>query len=175
MVTIKPLQTWHVLRHLQMKPLLRFYGAFPKEENKVWYETYGTRIVTSEPIRYMIPGDTSVGSAQMSYTDSQDAEYWIQRLKTEGEKQVGEEMLQELRRLLKPSIPPPYFVKAHAWDHGVTYWLPGAYDPSALSKEAITPFQEMPAVHVCGESFSLRQGWIEGAIEHAESMLQKLR
>jgi monoamine oxidase len=171
---IKPFQTWHVLRHLQMEPLLRFYGAFPKEE-KVWYEAYGTRIVTSEPIRYMIPGNPEVGSAQMSYTDRQDAEYWIGRLTTEGEKQVGEEMLQELRRLLTPSIPPPYFVKAHAWTHGVTYWLPGAYEPATLSKEAITPFRNMPAVHVCGESFSLRQGWIEGAIEHAAFMLKKLR
>jgi hypothetical protein len=111
----------------------------------------------------------------MSYTDTQDAEHWIRRLKVEGEKQVGEEILSELRRLLSPTIPPPYFVKAHAWEHGVTYWLPGKYDPAELSKEALTPFKAMPDVHVCGESFSLRQGWVEGALEHTATLLKKLR
>jgi hypothetical protein len=82
-------------------------------------------------------------------------------------------MVSELRRLLQPSIPPPYFVKAHAWDHGVTYWLPGAYDPVDLSKEALRPFAAMPNVHVVGESFSLRQGWMEGALEHAAQLLNR--
>lgn len=172
---IKPFEKWHVLRHLKMEPLLRFYGAFPKEDGKVWYEKYGGRIVTSEPIRYIIPGSADVGSAHMSYTDTQDAEHWIRRLKVEGEKRVGEEILSELRRLLSPTIPPPYFVKAHAWEHGVTYWLPGKYDPAELSKEALTPFKAMPDVHLCGESFSLRQGWVEGALEHTAALLKKLR
>jgi len=170
---VKPFAKWHVLRHLRMEPLLRFYGAFPKENGAVWYETYGGRIVTSEPVRYIIPGNTEVGSMHMSYTDTQDAQFWIQKLKTEGEKRVGEEMVSELRRLLQPSIPPPYFVKAHAWDHGVTYWLPGAYDPVDLSKEALRPFAAMPNVHVVGESFSLRQGWMEGALEHAAQLLNR--
>jgi protoporphyrinogen oxidase len=170
-----PFKKWHVLKHIRMEPLLRFYGAFPKEDGKLWYEKYGGRIVTSTPIRYMIPGSAVIGSAQMSYTDSQDARYWIEKLHADGEKKVGEEMLAELRKLLSPSIPPPFFVKAHAWDHGVTYWLPGHYDPAKLSKEAVTPFPEtMPAIHVCGESFSLRQGWMEGAVEHAALVVKKL-
>lgn len=172
---LEPFKKWHVLKHLRMEPLLRFYGAFPKEDGKVWYEQYGGRIVTSTPLRYIIPGSASTGSAHMSYTDTQDARYWIDKLHAQGEKKVGEEMLAELRKLLMPSIPPPYFVKAHAWDHGVTYWLPGHYDPAKLSKEAVTPFPEtMPAVHVCGESFSLRQGWMEGAVEHAALVIKKL-
>jgi monoamine oxidase len=171
---IKPFAKWDVLKHLKMQPLLRFYGAFPKEDGKVWYEQYGGRIVTSEPLRYIIPGSASIGSVHMSYTDSQDATYWIEKLKAKGEKEVGEEMLAELRKLLRPSIPPPYFVKAHAWEQGVTYWLPGRYDPAELSKKALRPFESMPNVHICGESFSVRQGWMEGAVEHAAMLLKKL-
>jgi len=170
---LKAFSKWSTLRHLKMEPLLRFYGAFPKEDGKVWYEEY-SRIVTSEPLRYIIPGSADVGSMHMSYTDTQDAAYWIRKLKTEGEKKVGEEMLAELRKLIRATIPPPYFVKAHAWDYGVTYWLPGRYDPVELSKAALTPISTMPNVHLCGESFSLRQGWMEGAVEHAATLLKKL-
>lgn len=170
---LKAFSKWQTMRHLKMEPLLRFYGAFPKEDGKVWYEEY-SRIVTSEPLRYIIPGNAAVGSIHMSYTDTQDAAYWIRKLKTVGEKKVGEEMLAELRKLIRATIPPPYFMKAHAWDYGVTYWLPGRYDPAELSKEALTPIATMPNVHLCGESFSLRQGWMEGALEHAATLLKKL-
>jgi hypothetical protein len=148
---------------------------YKNDDGKIWYEQFGGRIVTSTPVRYIIPGNPANGSMHMSYTDTQDAQYWMDKLNTDGEKKVGEEMLAELRKLLRPSIPPPRFVKAHAWAHGVTYWLPGNYSPKELSNGALTPFpKELPAVHVCGESFSLRQGWMEGAVEHAAALLKKI-
>jgi monoamine oxidase len=166
---------WGPIKKIRMAPLLRFYGSFPAgPDGNIWYEKYGGRVVTSTPIRYMIPGNPAIGSAHMSYTDLQDAEYWIGRLKTEGEKKVGQEILAELRKLLDAEIPTPRFVKAHAWDFGVSYWLPGAYEPTELSREALTPIAAMPDVHVCGESFSTRQGWMEGAVEHAAMLLPKL-
>ncbi len=173
---VKQFENWETLKHLRMTPLLRFYGSFPKDDDgKIWYENFGGRIVTATPVRYIIPGNPANGSMHMSYTDTQDAQFWIDKLNTDGEKKVGEEMLAELRKLLRPSIPPPRFVKAHAWAHGVTYWLPGNYSPKELSKGALTPFpKELPAVHVCGESFSLRQGWMEGAVEHAAALLKKI-
>jgi monoamine oxidase len=165
---------WTGLKHLRMAPLLRFYGVFPKDENgKLWYEEYGGRVVTATPVRYMIGGNPAQGTCQISYTDSQDADYWIQKLDEKGEREVGEEILGQLRRLLKPSIPAPKMMKAHAWREGATYWLPGNYDPAAVSQEAITPFPEkMPGLHICGESFSLRQAWIEGALEHAAALVK---
>lgn len=164
---IRPFGDWKPARHVAMKPLLRFYGVFP--------EPWGSgRIVTPTPIRYMIPGNPAIGSMQMSYTDSQDAEAWKDKLDKLGEKAVGEEMLGELRRLVAPTIPPPSFVKAHYWDHGVSYWLPGDYDPKEESRAAYRPLKGMPNVHLCGESFSLRQGWMEGALEHAAALLRLL-
>lgn len=165
---IKPFGSWRPARHIAMKPLLRFYGVFPGEP---W--TNG-RVVTATPVRYMIPGNPAIGSVQMSYTDSQDAEAWKGKLDQVGERAVGEEILGELRRLIAPTIPPPTFVKAHYWEHGVSYWLPGSYDPREESRGAYRPLKEMPSVHLCGESFSLRQGWIEGALEHAVGLLRIL-
>lgn len=172
-----PLKKWAPLARLTMTPLVRIYGVFPKDEatGKRWYEEYQGRIVTSTPIRYIIPGNPAIGSVQMSYTDTQDALYWIERVRARGEDEVGEEVLTELRRLLKPSIPPPQMVRVHAWDAGVSYWLPGRYSPADLSVEALTPFPDSaPGIHICGESFSLRQGWMEGALEHADRLVRRL-
>jgi monoamine oxidase len=165
---IRPFDKWRPADHVAMKPLLRFYGVFSGDP---W--TNG-RVVTATPIRYMIPGNPAIGSVQMSYTDSQDAESWKAKLDRVGEKAVGEEILGELRRLVAPTIPPPSFVKAHYWEHGVSYWLPGTYDPREESRKAYRPLKDMPSVHLCGESFSMRQGWIEGALEHAAGLLRLL-
>jgi monoamine oxidase len=166
--TISPFEKWEGAKHLVVKPLLRFYGVFPDSS---WAKE---RIVTATKIRYMIPGNPAVGSVQMSYTDSQDAEAWKEKLDQVGEKKVGEEILGELRRLIQPTIPPPTFVKAHYWSDGATYWLPGSYDPAEKSKEAYRPLAAMPSVHLCGESFSMRQGWMEGAAEHAAGLCRLL-
>jgi hypothetical protein len=172
------LADWKTLRHLTMTPLLRFYGVFPKGgpagDDKLWYEN-GGRIITAGHVRYMIPGSADIGSAQMSYTDSQDATYWMERIAARGEEAVGREIVQELREWVDPRIPTPLFMKAHAWPHGVSYWLPGSYSPEEESRSAVRPLPEaLPGVWLCGESYSLRQGWIEGALEHAELMLKGL-
>jgi hypothetical protein len=122
----------------------------------------------------MIPGNPAIGSVQISYTDSQDARYWKEKIDSVGEKVVSEEILEQLRRLLKPTIPGPTFVKSHYWENGVSYWLPGKYSPKEVSAEAYRPFATMPGVHVCGESFCLRQGWVEGAIEHSAGLVKIL-
>ena len=165
---IKPFGAWRPAKHLKMKPLLRFYGVFPKVD---WATK---RIATANRIRYMIPGNPAIGSVQMSYTDSQDADFWKKRLDEVGEKAVGEEILGDLRRLIRPDIPPPTFVRAHYWEHGTTYWLPGSYDPVEESRAAYRPLADMPGVHLCGESFSVHQGWMEGGLDHAVGLLRLL-
>lgn len=169
--SIRGAERWAGIQKVAMKPLLRIYGVFPTEN--FWAGDVG-RIVTPNPIRYMIPGNATVGIAQISYTDSEDAEFWKEKLDAVGEKKVGEEIVGHLRRLLTPTIPGASFVKAHFWEHGVTYWLPGKYDPKELSLEAYQPFPTMRNVHICGESFSLRQAWTEGAIEHAAGLVRVL-
>ncbi len=71
-------------------------------------------------------------------------------------------------------IPEPLFFKTHPWSEGCTYWLPGTYNAEELSNEALQPLPSMPGVHCCGESFSLRQAWMEGALEHADCLLKIL-
>lgn len=174
---IPGLPIWEGLKHLKMTPLLRMYAVFPREKGKpFWIEEYDGedgRIVTADHVRYVIP--TGSDAVQISYTDSQDADYWKAIIDEKGETAAGMQAVEELRTLLRADIPSPSLIKAHYWRHGVTNWLPGSYDPRELSHAALRPFaQEMPTLHFCGESFSLRQGWMEGALEHADALLKML-
>ena len=171
---IPALRGWKTLRHLRMSPLVRIFAEFPAPADGAphWFQAYAGTVVTAGRVRFMIPGSPKKGYAQISYTDGSDAEYWIERIRERGEEAVAREVVQELREWLDPTIPSPTFVKAHIWSDGTTYWLPGTYDPAAESRAAVRPLPAaMPSLWACGESYSMRQAWLEGALEHAELML----
>jgi hypothetical protein len=165
---------WWVHKHLKMEPLLRVYAVFPVVKGKSWFSEIG-RTVSPGPIRYFIPINPSCGIVMLSYTDGRDARHLLKILE-KGEEELEEYLLKEIRAMFPgKEIPEPHFFKAHPWFEGCTYWLPGTYDPKKLSEEAFQPFPEtMPGLHCCGESFSLRQAWMEGALEHADALLQTL-
>jgi hypothetical protein len=170
---IRQFTSWATLKHLAMKPLLRVYAVFPPDSTgHQWFEDL-PKTVTAERPRYIIPGNLKTGSIQISYTDSIDTEPLMQILKEHGEGALGAELVKDLRILFNKKIPDPLFVKAHPWNDGVTYWLPGDYNPVILSKEAIQPFKDKQWF-VTGESYSTRQGWIEGGLEHATLALTRI-
>jgi hypothetical protein len=191
---------WDVLKHLTMKPLLRVYAVYPVSKGKhyhldkgveeqnyrrgggqsttqAWFEGL-SRVVTDGPLRYFLPSDPSTGQAMISYTDSQDAEPLMKM-----EPATLESFLQKELRQLFPDrqIPEPLFFKSHPWKFGVSYWLPATgssakglpadYNVAEASRAAWAVGQR---IHICGESFSQRQGWMEGALEHAEGLLRFL-
>jgi hypothetical protein len=107
-----------------------------------------------------------------SYTDAEDTVVWNRRRKNGT---LDKTLMKELRSLLPlRDIPNPLSVSSHYWEHGCTYWTPGSYDPVKESNAIMQPFPtRFPDVYVCGESFSLKQAWMEGALEHADTMLNK--
>jgi len=174
---ISQFSKWPTLKKIAMKPLLRLYAAFPVDsDGKPWFEGM-EKAVTAQPPRFIIPGNPKTGSLQISYTDSEDAEALMAILDKSGEKALGKKIVDDLRKLFhdKYKIPDPLFVKAFPWKDGVSYWLPGHYDQYEESRQAIQPFKaEHPNWYVCGESFSTRQCWMEGAVEHAKMLVKKL-
>jgi Flavin containing amine oxidoreductase len=155
---------WWVLKHLTMEPLLRVYAVYKAPG---WFQGL-SRVVTDGPLRYFLPSDPSTGQAMISYTDSRDARPLMEKTPAALEKFIQA----ELRRLFPDRhIPEPLFFKSHPWKFGVTYWLPADYNVAEASRAAWTVGQR---IHVCGESFSQRQGWMEGALEHADGLLRFL-
>ena len=115
----------------------------------------------------------------ISYTDGKDTHYYHNVLKARDEKGLEIVVMKDIRALFKSSqeinIPDPILTKAHYWGTGASYWLPGNYDPETISKEALRPRKDFPGLYMCGESWSMRQAWIEGALEHTTECLNLLR
>lgn len=166
---------WDTLQHLKTKPLLRQYAIFPKgRDGRVWFAEL-PKVVTPARPRYIIPVDPARGVIMISYTDADDTEQYVKILNEEGEKELERAVVSDVRKLFPGvSIPKPLFFKPHAWETGCTYWLPGNYDPARLSRAAVHPLPDaLPGVWLCGESWSMRQAWVEGALENTMMMLQR--
>jgi Flavin containing amine oxidoreductase len=161
-----------VLNHLKMMPLLRMYAVFPTKKGVSWFSGLN-KIVTNSFIRYIIPINAGLGIVMISYTDGEDAEYWFKQNKAGGNENVQELVMTEVRRLFPERvIPDPIFFKQHAWYDGCTYWLPGTYNVEEESQKSLHPIpQYMPNLFMCGESFAVKQCWMESALDQADKML----
>jgi hypothetical protein len=157
---LKKLIKWKGLSYVVSAPLLRVYAKFEKP----WFAGVG-RVVTPLPIRYFIPSSEKDSTAMVSYTDNVFAKHYMKSDK------LQETIMKDLRDLFpEKEIGEPTIFKSYPWDDGVSYWVPGNYEPADISEGALNP---MPGIYICGESFSLRQGWIEGALEHTAALLKK--
>ena len=156
-----------VLKKLEMTPLLRMYAVFPISKGKSWFHGL-PKIVSDGPIRYIIP--INERSIMISYTDGDDALFWTKKNLA----QVPDLVMKRIRALFPDlTIPDPLFFKIHDWKFGCTYWKPGKYSVEDESVRSLHPMpKEMPGLFVCGESFSLQQCWMEGAVQQAEQMMQ---
>lgn len=150
------------LRHLKMEPLVRMYAVFPGRP--VWYKDL-PKLVTPGPLRYVIPVKNAI---MISYTDGADAAYWIKKPKGAAQREV----MAAIRALLPThTIPDPTEFHIYPWPSGCTYWLPGSYDPAQMIRESL---QIGPGLYACGESLSLKQAWMEGALDSADDLLRIL-
>jgi len=171
---ISPFQNLPILKRLSMKPLLRTYAIFPAPAGIPWFNGMPA-MITDEPLRHIIPINSTQGTIMTSYTDDDDTKRWTTILDNDGERALGKAIIADLRRLMgNTEIPNPLYFKSHLWKKGCTYWLPGLYNAKIASEKIMNPIPGMwQNLYVCGESYSLRQAWMEGALEHAEDMLEK--
>jgi phytoene dehydrogenase-like protein len=168
--SISLFKTWKTLEYLKMEPLVRTYAVFPTTKGMSWF-TGIPKLASSSMVRFFIPMNPSCGTVMISYTDGKDARYIQKLLKEQGEEKTGDLIVEQVRKMFPDKkIPDPLFFKAHPWTSGCTYWLPGPYDPEVESKKALKPFSDKN-IFCCGESFSLKQAWMEGALEHADLLL----
>jgi monoamine oxidase len=147
-----------------MNPLLRIYAAFPIRNGTSWFSGM-PKVVTSDPLRYIIPINASKGEIMISYTDGEDARYWMKK----SPHAMETEIMRRVRALFPDrDIPDPLLIKTYSWSHGCSYWKPGHYDRVAESKKSL---HVMPGVFLCGESFAVHPCWMESAVEQTDKLL----
>jgi hypothetical protein len=167
---------WPTLRLLKTEPLLRTYMVFPVRNGRSWFSDLG-HLVTPKRPRNIIPIQPKAGVIMISYTEGSDTKPYM-GCKTD--KAMQDAILRDIRALFPDrTIPDPLFFKSHPWTTGTTYWLPSAgskYDPETESHASIKPLpSELPNVWLTGESWCLRQAWVEGALEQSILCLKAMK
>ena len=160
-----------ILKHMVMCPLLRIYAVFPVHKGHSWFSDLPSTVVHNK-LRYIIPVDSTKGIIMISYTDGDDAYNWIQILNKKGIKEVQKQIMSLIRHTFPHrSIPEPHQFKAYPWIHGCSYWTSGNYDPATLLEKS---YHVSPNIYACSESLSMKQAWVESALESATNLLTRL-
>jgi protoporphyrinogen oxidase/cytochrome b involved in lipid metabolism len=162
-----------LIKSVHPEPLYRIYAQYPldKETKKAWFADM-PKIVTNLPIKYIIPNDASKGIIMISYTDSKFAKYWFNKLSA-GNDILEKELARQLK-ILFPSkvIPAPLWIKHYYWNMGAAYWKPGYLAKNIIPK-IIQPLTS-ESIYICNENYSNHQAWVEGSLETADLVLDKL-
>jgi cytochrome b involved in lipid metabolism/monoamine oxidase len=149
--------------------LIRVYAMYPKnKDGKVWFDKI-PKIYTDSHLKYIIPIDYNSGLIMISYTDLKHAEI-IKKHTLNG---TLKQFIQSECKKIFPDkvIPSPTYLNSHIWDNGVGLWKKGV-NFKEISNKIIKPFNY--PLYICGENYSLHQGWIEGALDTSLKVVKKM-
>lgn len=164
-----------MINAIQPEPLYRIYARYPLDATtgKVWFAGM-SKVVSNLPIKYIIPSNEEHGIIMISYTDSKFARYWFNKLAA-GNGVLEAELARQLELLFpdrEVPIPKPLWIKHYYWDMGAGYWKPGH------SRMEIMPRITQPlageSIYICNENYSSHQAWVEGSLESADCVLDKI-
>lgn len=151
-------------------PLLRIYAKYPLNRGKVWFHNL-PKIITDNYIRFIIPIDVKNGIIMISYTDSMYSEMW-NNLSKNGNKYLYSELHKQIKEILDIEPPKPLFIRSYFWKEGFHNWLP----ENDINKEyeyLQKPFEDKN-IYLCNESFSKKQGWIEGSLQMSSDICKQI-
>jgi hypothetical protein len=102
----------------------------------------------------------------IAYVEAKDVLPFLQHGKLKSVKEIRKILHEELRKLFIETVPEPEWVRPYLWEIGTHAWLPGP------SSELLKKLPEIEGIQVCGEAFSKRQAWVEGALESTDSLIK---
>ena len=147
---------------INYQPLIRVYAKYKKQNingvKKVWFSGLN-KIVTNEPIKYIIPINEDAGTIMISYTDGKHTEKIYESYINNT---LNELINTSLNKLFpETKIPDPSFLEVYYFDVGCHYWTKGHYSNDYYNK--IQNIREN--IYIIGEAYSTHQAWIEGALQ----------
>ena len=150
-------------------PLTRIYSIF--DPKNVWFLNT-KKTTTTSPVQYVIPINEKQGTIMSSYTDMDNAVMW-NKLNQKSPKKLEEKLLKELSKIYNKKIPKPKTNRVYHWHNGVAAWQP-KFNTKKIKKEIKKPLYN-ENIYIAGENYSNYQGWIEGALETSEIVLNLLK
>ena len=144
-------------------PLNRIYEKYNDKQHPMLQLT---KTLTDSKIQYIIPINKHI--IMSSYTDLENADYWNQKHKEGTLKQT---LNKELSKYLNTNLPKSDYIKMFYWKNGVGSWKKKV-NTQLISNKMLNL---MPNFYICGEHYSLYQGWCEGALLTSEKVIKLIR
>jgi monoamine oxidase len=166
---------------------------------KPWWRDLGIaggRAITDMPARQFyalgaekerLPSEAASGfGVLMMYCDANSVEYWKELAPPfvaggfqwlSGDSQLAMEVHREAGLVYQTAPPKPLSACFQDWTAapfggGWHFWGPGR-DGIALADRVMKPIADRD-LYICGEAYTMYEaGWVEGAVERAETMLQR--
>ena len=159
-----------LINSINLTPLYRIYMKYPLKNGKVWFSEIKRRVIYHSLIKYIIPINLEKGVIMISYTAGKDATKLYQyQLKNK----LEDIITKELKKIFKNiEIPLPEKTFNYYWYNGVSKWKIGI-NSDKVSKKILQPFDDIN-LFICGECYSLNQGWMEGALETSDKVINKI-
>lgn len=128
----------------------------------------------------------SHGGALLSYADGESGEFWrglgdggITSGWTGADHPVTAELHSQAQRMFGPKmeipLPSPVAAFTQDWNENESaafHMWSNQSKPEAAMQRALCPIDQN-RIHICGEAWSPRQGWIEGALESVDMLLER--
>jgi len=161
-----------VYKQIKSQPFLRLYGKFDKKSTEIMEKLITNYTIVPGPLQKIIPINKNKGVYMVSYSDNKNALLLHKHFSD------NEIYRNYICNLICKSLGIPdnslhlIAVKEFFWEQGTHYFEP--LQGFETRKEFIWSAQHpMKNIIVVGEAVSLYQGWVEGALESVESVVNK--
>jgi protoporphyrinogen oxidase len=164
----------NILDSVEPISLVRIYAKYPTSNGNAWFKDI-PKLITDNPIQFIIPINVKTGLIMIVYADNYNADNWDKLFNnhaTSPNKQsIAVEKIQGYLNDMFPgiTIPKPIWVNEHYWSEGAHVWKKG-YDPHKVVEKLANKYNKK-GIYVIGEAYSIRSGWIEGCLETVEDIL----
>jgi len=159
---LKPL--FPLFESVKSSPLLRIYAQYPEP---YWFKDLNS-MVTDDVSKHIIP--IRDGLIMIAYADGEYITPFFRNGKLKKINELKKIISDELNNLFPDiSIPPPNYFKPFFWVVGYHSWK-SKYN----SHKVINTLSSIDGIHICGEAFSLKQGWVEGALLSADKVVRSI-
>ena len=166
-ITEKDLTFENLQSSINTQPLLRTFAKFKRGKDQLWTDKI-PKTVTNDKLRYVIP--IGNGVVMISYTDGRHAKYWLNKMNNNTQQDL---VLKSIKKLFpnEKISDNPLFFKNYYWHQGASYW-----EKNIDSEKYIKIFEKPTKLNlfICGDSYSNRQAWVEGALESSNNVFERI-
>jgi hypothetical protein len=163
-----------IYQQIQGQPFLRLYAKFPKKSADIMKKLVPHYTIVTGPLQKIIPMDKTKGVYMIAYSDNASAEY-LKKYKDNTPENCAffSELLEKTFGLEKNTLTITA-LSDYYWPIGTHYYKP-LEKGSILTRNKFIKIAQhpMPGMLVVGELVSRRQGWVEGALESVDAVLNK--